>query len=58
MWMRAVAEELGILPVEFRVLGEDEFQVRQGYLGIALQYADGPRDRSRGCSARRTWSTD
>jgi ABC-2 type transport system permease protein len=37
----AAAEELGILPVEFRVLGEDEFQVRQGYLGIALQYADG-----------------
>lgn len=37
----AAAEELGILPVEFRVLGEDEFQARQGYLGIALQYADG-----------------
>ncbi len=35
------AESLGIAPVEFRVLGEDEFSVRQGYLGIALQYADG-----------------
>ncbi|TFG64717.1 MAG: hypothetical protein E4H28_04915, partial [Gemmatimonadales bacterium] len=37
----AEAEKLGIAPVEFQVLGEDEFQSRQGYLGIALQYADG-----------------
>ncbi|MFQ5529667.1 MAG: Gldg family protein [Gemmatimonadota bacterium] len=35
------AEGLGIAPIEFQVLGEDEFQSRQGYLGIALQYADG-----------------
>jgi len=37
----AEAERLGISTVEFQVLGEDEFRSRQGYLGIALQYADG-----------------
>lgn len=37
----AEAERLGISAVEFQILGEDEFQARQGYLGIALQYADG-----------------
>ncbi len=37
----AEAEGLGIPPVEWQVLGEDEFQSRQGYLGIALQFADG-----------------
>ena len=34
------AEELGVLPVEFNTLGQGELQVRVGYLGLALEYAD------------------
>lgn len=34
------AQSLGIGPVQFNVLREDQFQVTQGYLGIAVQYAD------------------
>ena len=34
------AAELGIFPVEFNVLRDDEFEVRQGYYGLALVYAD------------------
>jgi ABC-2 type transport system permease protein len=39
----AAAEEasaLGIYPVEFNVLRDDEFQVRRGYYGLAVVYAD------------------
>lgn len=37
---REEAASLGIPPVQFNVLREDQFQVTQGYLGIAVQYAD------------------
>ena len=36
----AEAEQMGIPAIQFNVLGQDEFQVRQGYLGISIQYAD------------------
>lgn len=39
----AVAEEanaLGIFPVEFNVLRDDNFEVRHGYYGFAVSYAD------------------
>ncbi len=35
------ARSLGIPPVQFNVIGEAELQVQEGYLGIAVQYADG-----------------
>ncbi len=35
----AEARTLGIQPVEFNVIGEEELQVRSGYLGLAVQYA-------------------
>ncbi len=34
------ATRLGIPGIRFNVLGEEEFQIKQGYLGIAVQYAD------------------
>ncbi|MDH3270046.1 MAG: Gldg family protein [Gemmatimonadota bacterium] len=34
------AAELGVYPVEFSVLRDDNFEVRQGYYGLALVYAD------------------
>ncbi len=34
------AQALNIPPVQFNVVGDRELQVKQGYLGIALQYAD------------------
>jgi ABC-2 type transport system permease protein len=34
------AGELGIFPVEFNVLRDDNFEVRQGYYGFAIVYAD------------------
>lgn len=36
----AEAAELGIFPVEFNVLRDDNFEVRQGYYGFAVVYAD------------------
>jgi ABC-type transport system involved in multi-copper enzyme maturation permease subunit/ABC-type uncharacterized transport system involved in gliding motility auxiliary subunit len=36
----AEAAELGIPPVEFSVLRDDNFEVRQGYYGFAIVYAD------------------
>ncbi|MFQ5679561.1 MAG: Gldg family protein [Gemmatimonadota bacterium] len=36
---RSEASRLGVPPIEFNVVGQEEFSVRQGYLGIALQYA-------------------
>jgi ABC-type uncharacterized transport system involved in gliding motility auxiliary subunit/ABC-type transport system involved in multi-copper enzyme maturation permease subunit len=36
----AEAEEVGIPSVEFNTLGQGELQVRVGYLGIVLEYAD------------------
>ncbi|MFQ5746765.1 MAG: Gldg family protein [Gemmatimonadota bacterium] len=38
---RKEAERLGIPAIQFNVLGQEELQVKQGYLGIAIQYADG-----------------
>ena len=35
------ARTLGIEPVQFNVVGKSELQVKQGYLGIAVRYADG-----------------
>jgi ABC-2 type transport system permease protein len=34
------AAGLGIYPVEFNVLRDDEFQIRRGYYGLAVVYAD------------------
>jgi ABC-2 type transport system permease protein len=33
------ATELGIYPIEFNVLRDDNFEVRQGYYGFAIEYA-------------------
>jgi len=35
------ARALGIPPVQFNVVGRGELQVKEGYLGIAVQYAEG-----------------
>jgi ABC-type uncharacterized transport system involved in gliding motility auxiliary subunit len=37
------ARTLGIPPVQFNVVGRGELQVKEGYLGIAVQYAEGHR---------------
>jgi gliding motility-associatede transport system auxiliary component len=37
------AQTLGIPPVQFNVLGQSSLQVKQGYLGIAIQYANETR---------------
>ena len=34
------ASTMGIRPIEFNVIGDDEFQVKRGYFGLALTYAD------------------
>ena len=34
------ASSMGIRPIEFNVIGDDEFQVKRGYFGLALTYAD------------------
>lgn len=35
---RSEAQSLGIPPVQFNVLRRDQFQLTQGYLGVAVQY--------------------
>src|SRR6266404_4023612 len=35
------ARSLGIPPVQFNVLGQAELQVKEGYLGLSVRYADG-----------------
>lgn len=35
------AQQIGVPAVQFNVYGEAEFQVRSGYFGLAVQYADG-----------------
>src|SRR2546426_9582803 len=35
------ARQLGIPAVQFNVLGRSELQVKEGYLGVAVQYAEG-----------------
>jgi ABC-type uncharacterized transport system involved in gliding motility auxiliary subunit/ABC-type transport system involved in multi-copper enzyme maturation permease subunit len=37
---RRDAQALGIQPVQFNVIGQAELQVKEGYLGIAVQQAD------------------
>ncbi|HXE58518.1 MAG TPA: Gldg family protein [Gemmatimonadales bacterium] len=37
---RRDAQSLGIQPVQFNVLGQSELRVKEGYLGLAVQYAD------------------
>ncbi len=34
------AQALGVDPVQFNVVGKSELQVKEGYLGIVVQYAD------------------
>lgn len=34
------ARSLGIVPIEFNVLRDDELQVKRGYFGLAVTYAD------------------
>ena len=36
----AEASALGIAPIEFNVLRDDEFQVKRGWFGLAVMYAD------------------
>jgi ABC-type uncharacterized transport system involved in gliding motility auxiliary subunit len=36
---RRDAQSLGIEPVQFNVIGQSELQVKQGYLGLAIQHA-------------------
>jgi ABC-type uncharacterized transport system involved in gliding motility auxiliary subunit/ABC-type transport system involved in multi-copper enzyme maturation permease subunit len=38
---RRDAQAMGIEPVQFNVIGQSELQVKEGYLGIAIQHADG-----------------
>jgi ABC-type uncharacterized transport system involved in gliding motility auxiliary subunit len=38
---RKDAQALGIQAVQFNVVGRSELQVKEGYLGLAVQYADG-----------------
>lgn len=35
------AQALGIQPVQFNVVGQSSLQVKEGYLGLVIQYADG-----------------
>src|SRR5205807_6635254 len=37
---RQEARTSGIPPVQFNVLGQGELQVKEGYLGVAVRYAD------------------
>jgi ABC-type uncharacterized transport system involved in gliding motility auxiliary subunit len=37
---RKDAQSLGIQPVQFNVIGQSELQVKQGYLGLAIQHGD------------------
>ena len=37
----ATPRTLGIQPVQFNVVGKSELQVKEGYLGLVVQYADG-----------------
>jgi ABC-type uncharacterized transport system involved in gliding motility auxiliary subunit len=34
------AQSLGVQPVQFNVVGKSELQVKEGYLGLVIQYAD------------------
>jgi ABC-type uncharacterized transport system involved in gliding motility auxiliary subunit/ABC-type transport system involved in multi-copper enzyme maturation permease subunit len=38
---RREAQALGVQPVQFNVVGKSELQVKEGYLGLVVQYADG-----------------
>jgi ABC-type uncharacterized transport system involved in gliding motility auxiliary subunit len=37
---RRDAQTLGVQPVQFNVVGKSELQVKEGYLGLVVQYAD------------------
>ncbi|MDH3498009.1 MAG: Gldg family protein [Gemmatimonadota bacterium] len=37
---RAEAQALGIPPIQFNVIGESQLQIREGYMGLAILYAD------------------
>ena len=37
----ADARALGIMPVQFNVVGQDQLTVQEGYMGLAVQFADG-----------------
>jgi ABC-2 type transport system permease protein len=39
--VRTEAQSLGIPAIQFNVIGQAELQVKEGYLGLAVQYADG-----------------
>ena len=39
--IRRDAQNLGIQPVQFNVVGKSELQVKDGFFGLAIQYADG-----------------
>lgn len=35
------ARTIGIPPIQFNVIGEAQLQIREGYMGLAIQYAEG-----------------
>ncbi len=37
---RSEAQALGIPPIQFNVIGESQLQIREGYMGLAILYAD------------------
>ena len=51
------AQSLGIQPVQFNVIGQSELQVKQGYLGLAIQHGEPDRADPALCSTPTTWST-
>ena len=34
------ATEMNIMPIDFNVIGDDEYQVKRGYFGLAVSYSD------------------
>jgi ABC-2 type transport system permease protein len=37
---RADARAAGVPPIQFNVVGQSQLQIREGYMGLAIQYAD------------------
>ena len=39
--VRAEAQGLGIPPIQFNVIGQAQLQIKEGFMGLAVEYADG-----------------
>jgi ABC-type uncharacterized transport system involved in gliding motility auxiliary subunit len=37
---RSEAQNFGIPPIQFNVIGQSQLQIKEGYMGLAVQYAD------------------